>query len=1330
MGYTSAYKLFFLEPGMETREHADEEFKRWNILDVQLANLYSLFGNGVLFGWEIKAENNENIIFISAGGGHIGHKCARTVVDTPVTLTVQAYDSFPTTGIRYYIYGKETSTTQLDKSIEFFASTSQLTVEEYNAQHNTASEAISDYGLIGIGEVVLKKNEAGSFYINDPIYDIRDEIGLFDNISAFIKKHYHLGGANNPPKINLYSHVKGKLSSDNIEGAFDASIIQSGTLSPDRQAKFSHSELEGSGVLTHQQIEDLLAGIDLNLDQYLSDVAISNLMQSLLFLKAIHTTIDERLLNALFYIPGISPSSMVDLVNTTATIDTLNRQIVGILGTTPGTDYVAWNTRAKFEAAAAEFNTAIGDYSDADANPLDRLTRSSDIEVTDDGVILSKSLGFDDVHRISDSSDWLSVVKVLDNQTTGQGQDFQIGSDIGLFLFKRFKISGTNTIEAQDWTGTNRLQFSIELPDDSDSEVHGDVYLFLVGARPKDDDGTNDVSVEYTDSGVKDRIIVNRGVKIISSEEVTDGPKLITVDLLEFSGLTAVTGIGFYTKTTIGFKSIGQTTQFTIYQPEYSEMEAATRAYLAINDIEKDIAIYRYNTLLYDATGYLIFQFETPLSSVWEYLHYESDEPYYDGTGTLPHIEIQTRLADTQEDLLYGRYQTVSRDDDDYSLYVIPQTEQTKWIEIKVKLISSGDRLLTPTLTSLTLYYTTASTGASKVWTTYADFSGSSQSIFNINIVDDANPSLDRLELEQYDIVNTRSYVLANAIKAIDENDFAVSSVNFSGTLMPKTPIQAFFKMGTGFIHPNQFLRLETGNYLVADTGNDRVIEMDSNGVAIKIFQGNSYLGLVNRDLVVLTATYNSRLGEVAICFSQNIALADLDLTKFTISSEDETNRINLGADTSIVAAMLGSALIENLDNYAGTEYSSIDTTSDDAIGSQTQSGTTIIPGLGKTKDNIKIDTTRGAILIFSLTSARKAQIDAWNDTSKKIIIAPGAFVGSKTYGEAAPSPAEATTTTPTVAWFDAEKVSNDAATYTVGVDPNNNAFTGNYNPFIAEGTIVIGDYPDGAVTQEDLASAVTINYYANVPWVSYDDADGNTVYLTEPRYNHPGILCRMHSSFEYPTITDWNEYIKQLDLTAEEWTKLGDFNSDGQVKNTTLMDLSESTTILSIDVDDVDIVYWDILHPVSVEKESSTRYIIAQANKYSIIGLGDDSVAAWGIVDNVINFSIGDFGAARLLDNGNLLVSAPTMNMIAEVVIENGALVKVISTKYGPIDATELDNGDILTIISQKSNTGVNSRAYRINTTNNIVWEWGIGRLKLPGGIAITADGEYIVAC
>jgi hypothetical protein len=180
------------------------------------------------------------------------------------------------------------------------------------------------------------------------------------------------------------------------------------------------------------------------------------------------------------------------------------------------------------------------------------------------------------------------------------------------------------------------------------------VYCFLIGGRPNDDDGSNDVSIEFTDGGIKDKIVVNRGVKIISSEEVTDGPKLITIDLLEFSGLNAITGVGFYTKTTIGFKSIGQITQFTLYQPEYSEMDPDVYSYLALNDTSKDVVMYRYNTMLYEANGYMIFQFETPLASTWEYIYYDADEPSYSGTGTLPHIEIQTRTADTQQDLLYS----------------------------------------------------------------------------------------------------------------------------------------------------------------------------------------------------------------------------------------------------------------------------------------------------------------------------------------------------------------------------------------------------------------------------------------------------------------------------------------------------------------------------------------------------------------------------------------------------------------------------------------------------------------------------------------------------
>jgi len=1327
--YTDIYRFFYLTEGVNTGSVVHEEFKRWQAVETQMFQLYSLFGNGILTGWEIEGTSAGNVIAVTPGSGHVGYKSTMTVDNVFVTLEVPPGLTVPDTGIKYIIYGSETATSNVDRSIDFFASTNVLDYSDYNSTVRDSQDfEISPGGLIIIGEIVMKPvtNSSGTiigYNLDDATYELRDEIGLFDNLSKFIKDHVHIGGANNPGKIDLMRHVTGKLSADHIYGDLSADLITKGTLSPDRQAKFSHSELAGSGVLSHAQIEAIILALDLQTDHYLGDIAIANLLKLVLMLKHVFVQIDETLLNLIAFVPGITTSNWIDDSEyMTAVIDTTGQRILGILATPSGSDFVTWNTLQDFEQARDAYNLDISDYPDEYENSLDTVTRSSNITVQSDGTVtLEKNPSVNAVQRASDTEDWVSAVQVVQNDSFGQGDNFGVSANVGYFVLKLFRLAGSNSYKSQDWRGSTKLEFLFKL-EGEDNINHGDIRFFLVDAVPPDFNEDAVEAVELSGSS-NSKIIVPEGVLILEDGLLTDGWQFVQIDLTQFDDLSRVAGVGFYATTATGWQ-VGESFEFDIQQPEYNQMKTEISDILKDEDPGTDIVMYRYNDLTYATTGYLKFRFSPNQAATWDFIDYEATIPDYSGS-VLPKVGVTTKAANTEAGLLLSLSHDIAPYGPDPTIFTVDE-DNTRWIEMTVTLTSSDDRMVSPIFESLILYYTASVESNQHSWSTLEEWQDY-VSLSNIQLTDDPSGP-DSISLEDYSNVNIKYYVEGNAIKVLDDDNLEIDAHAENGTSLPKSPIQAFFKESSGLLHPSYIKKQEDDDmWLIADTGNDRIVEMASDGTPYRILQGNSYLGLINRDLVALTASYNTRLGQVTVCFSQNLQLSALNLEKISIVSTDGTNEMRLGDETKASARMLGSALIQNIEALDGTEFQNVDTSSNFTIGSETQTGSTIIPGIGKTGSKTTVSSEVGAILLFDLTSTAKAELDSWS-AGKKIVIYPEFW-----------SPTVSTTTSTstsslaTAAWFEEGSTTEGVAYENIATDQPASAFTSNYNPFIyADGVnSLVEAYDVATFASESVSLASTTNLYALLPHKTY--TDGTTTYLTEPRYNLPQLLIRMNSYYDYPVYTsgDINNLYDEITPSDSEWAQLGDFNDDGEITQDVMIDIDGNDHQLEILVDEFDIIYWDILHPVSIEKQGDTEYVFSQANKHSIVDLTTDGILAWSIFDTVANFSFGDFGSARVLSNGNVFVAAPRMNLLGEIVIDTQNMVDSIQAEYGPIDAYKLDDGSVLILVAQRYSSALNSRAYVLDNTDNIVWEWGLGRLGWPTGLTqIDGTDSRIISC
>ena len=373
VNYTDIYNFFFLGPNTDTARFINADQLRMQALEVQLFELFSMFGNGALTGWEISSSvvtgTTGPRIYITAGSGHIYYKYAATTDATGIDL-VLPYPITATAPLTFYLYGVQTATTNYDKSISFQAFTTPQ----------------DDVTYIYLGRCTVGMDDAGNYVITEIDYTNRDTINIFSTLSDLIRKHVHLGGTN-PPKINLRRHVAGVLPGDFIEPSLDASQVTTGKLSLDRLPQISHDLLANRGTLTHAQIDTLLGLLETTDYERLDDVARTVIIELVIALKKVFFNIDQTLINTFAYIPGVTSSDYVDLLRTTAVIDAGTQQIVGIVASPATSDFINWTGEIELQAA---YDQVI--------NPP-----NSGLVVVDDALELERPLGFRSLHARSGS---------------------------------------------------------------------------------------------------------------------------------------------------------------------------------------------------------------------------------------------------------------------------------------------------------------------------------------------------------------------------------------------------------------------------------------------------------------------------------------------------------------------------------------------------------------------------------------------------------------------------------------------------------------------------------------------------------------------------------------------------------------------------------------------------------------------------------------------------------------------------------------------------------------------------------------------------------------
>ena len=130
------------------------------------------------------------------------------------------------------------------------------------------------------------------------------------------------------------------------------------------------------------------------------------------------------------------------------------------------------------------------------------------------------------------------------------------------------------------------------------------------------------------------------------------------------------------------------------------------------------------------------------------------------------------------------------------------------------------------------------------------------------------------------------------------------------------SPYQVFNRLGPGFISPRYMTTLSSGNVIVVDTDNDRIVELTQQNELVKAIQGNIRLPQIDRDFVILSSVYNPTLGKMWIMFSQYVNAA---VDKNMISIGNGTDAIVFSSTDTVTNTSVNVVPLTNTSTNSAT---------------------------------------------------------------------------------------------------------------------------------------------------------------------------------------------------------------------------------------------------------------------------------------------------------------------------------------------------------------------------------------------------------------------------
>ena len=788
---TNKYEFPYWQDGDVT--NSTYETQRWESLDAQLYGLFSLFGNGIIYGWQLVGATGLSIT-VTAGSGHVSFVTVESLSNAVVS------ELLPNT--RNYIYATLTDSSYWDKSVTF-----------------TASRTLSNLqpNLLYLGYADTDSNSVTSINM-----DNRTALGFTALVEDLVEEHRHIGGDGNPQPVNLDEDVVGVLNQSNIPN-IDASKVN-GTLSTNVIPSIDHiTELINQGSLTHDQLDSFVNALSIEENSKMGDVSLTNLLQLILALKHAFPNIDDYLVNEISIIPGITPDSYIDLVNTTAEVDLDTTQEGGehtISGEPSGntiTDTKTWDTNSEFNVATKNNIAVDGNSFSLDASEsklqLDSFENLNNWEVvTNDLSSTTNNLAIDFVNYVNS----ISSGKV------------SIGSDdVELSLSIQKNISG------QDWSNYDEIVLFIY----TDDVQHGDIFFFL-----------NDANYGTQSSFTK---ILDENSPTINIDTLQNGWQEVRVD------------VSSYVRSDIN--------QYGLLMSTSGGMNTSNSLELNIDDI------YLTAGNRFSENGYSRFVYgSSNFDYTFDRIRWDASIPT-DSQSTGVNVKFRTRVGNSISDLQSEYNEWSSYSITNGGSISLPDDVLYKYIEVEIYLESSTGLNRSPTMHRVYLDFTADAIESSFNYDTQDEWESGDK--FNI----DYTSTPGSISISNPEEVKDIFYGTEGKAVQIDSDLSELYSI--SGSMVPRNTIEVLNDSPASLGLVTGIDRGDNGNIWVADADNNRIVEFDKYGLLQRGYYGSfiandEAFSLLSSTFGVLHSVYNSGKGVLYIVFNQGIINIAIDLSK------------------------------------------------------------------------------------------------------------------------------------------------------------------------------------------------------------------------------------------------------------------------------------------------------------------------------------------------------------------------------------------------------------------------------------------------------------------